>query len=451
MTKIYYEQILIFMYKDIIIYENIVGIYVLMNRKNNLIYEKLFESIYTIVTDNNKINCNVSYIITDNELALMNNIKKIFPKVRHFSCYYHYKKDLLLNIKKYGLYKKKDKSISDIIIGKLGNLPVSYKGNLKYIYQICEEIIKVYPNYTNYINNYFIQYKLNYFKNGDYDYSKIPEDCKSISFVENYNRYMKNILGKKRKTNWFTFLNFLKEESDRSIQKLVDNKNYNIDYKLKKTIFKNKYIDFFEEDNNNNKSNLESITKNKTKELNNNNLKLSNINIKQINEFSFKLVGLLNYENICYLNASLQILIHLYSFMNEINKCENLDNKPFTKGLIDLYNKIYTLADYDFTTANHFKDILDKEHNIYKTGQHDCMELIRILLNHLNIENNRSNNQNTYEECNYTKSNKIDMSIEFHEFYLKKDNSFIIDIFYTQLSYTYTCFVGLIHILSKKF
>ena len=75
----------------------------------------------------------------------------------------------------------KNKSNLDIIISKLGILPVSYKDNLKLIYQIFEEIINLYPNYTNYINNNFIHYKLNFFKKGDYDNSKIPEDCKSIS------------------------------------------------------------------------------------------------------------------------------------------------------------------------------------------------------------------------------------------------------------------------------
>ena len=67
---------------------------------------------------------------------------------------------------------------------------------------------------------------------------------------------------------------------------------------------------------------------------------------------------------------------------------------------------------------------------------------IRIILNQLNIENNRSNCQNSYEECNYIKSNKIEMFIEFHEFYIKKDNSFIFGILYRQLSYTYTCLYG---------
>ena len=94
------------MYKDIITSEKIVAMYILMNKKNNIIYSKVFESLYDIITENNNLVINVKYIITDSEYALVNNIKKYFPNTIHISCYYHYKKDIISNIKKYGLYKK---------------------------------------------------------------------------------------------------------------------------------------------------------------------------------------------------------------------------------------------------------------------------------------------------------------------------------------------------------
>ena len=55
---------------------------------------------------------------------------------------------------------------------------------------------------------------------------------------------------------------------------------------------------------------------------------------------------------------------------------------------------------------------------------------MRILLNHLSLENNLSNSQASYEQCNYTKTSKNEISIKFHNFYIKKENSFIIGIIY---------------------
>ena len=51
-----------------------------MNKKNSIIYSKIFESLISIITDNNNLYLNVKYIITDNELALVNSIKNIFLK-----------------------------------------------------------------------------------------------------------------------------------------------------------------------------------------------------------------------------------------------------------------------------------------------------------------------------------------------------------------------------------
>lgn len=95
------------MYQDIIKNEKIICLYVLMNKKYCIIYEKIFESLCYIIFDDNNLNKHIKYIITDNEIALINSIKKIYPKIINISCFYHYKKDLLLNIKQYGLYKKK--------------------------------------------------------------------------------------------------------------------------------------------------------------------------------------------------------------------------------------------------------------------------------------------------------------------------------------------------------
>ena len=50
---------------------------------------------------------------------------------------------------------------------------------------------------------------------------------------------MKEKLGRKITVNWFVFINFLKEESSRSIDKLIDEDNYNIGFNLKTKLKKN--------------------------------------------------------------------------------------------------------------------------------------------------------------------------------------------------------------------
>lgn len=86
-----------------------------------------------IITDNNNIILKFDIIVTDGEQALINIIKKYFPNVRRVLCYFHYIQDLLVNLRSYGLYKKKDKKISNIILKKLSLLPIIYKGNLQII------------------------------------------------------------------------------------------------------------------------------------------------------------------------------------------------------------------------------------------------------------------------------------------------------------------------------
>ena len=101
-----YEQILIVLYKDIIIKEKIPGCYVIMNNKIYDNYKEVFFSIKNILTQNDLYSLNIETITTDSEKALIKAIYNIFPKIKHFNCYYHYKQDLIRNFKKAGLYKK---------------------------------------------------------------------------------------------------------------------------------------------------------------------------------------------------------------------------------------------------------------------------------------------------------------------------------------------------------
>ena len=123
--------------------------------------------------------------------------------------------------------KQKIKKLVNIL-KILGALPFEYKGNIPYLENKINDIISQYPKYKNFVNNYFKKNKFPYFIDKSLDYNNIPNDCYTNNYLENYNRYLKNQLGKHRVINWINFLNFLKLESDRIINKLLDNSNHNL-------------------------------------------------------------------------------------------------------------------------------------------------------------------------------------------------------------------------------
>ena len=79
-------------------------------------YFSITNNAINILTNNRSYDLNILSIVTDTERALINSIKKFFPSSLRILCYFHFKQNLLRNIKSYGLYKKNDKDISDKII-----------------------------------------------------------------------------------------------------------------------------------------------------------------------------------------------------------------------------------------------------------------------------------------------------------------------------------------------
>ena len=108
------------------------------------------------------------------------------------------------------------------LLKKLGNLPFIYKGDIKIFEKECKTLSEIFPDHSNFINNYFLENKRKYFQDQSLNYNLVPKDCRTNNFLENYNGYIKSKLGKHRIINWVNFLNFIKDESDRNINKLYD-------------------------------------------------------------------------------------------------------------------------------------------------------------------------------------------------------------------------------------
>ena len=112
-----------------------------------------------------------------------------------------------------GLAKKDQIEKTRIIIQKLGELPLIYNGNLDTITSKIEELKKNYPNHYYYLDSY-LKENLKYFINNALYYSKYPKLVWSNSILENYNRHLKEKLGKNKTVNFINFLSFIKKEDE---------------------------------------------------------------------------------------------------------------------------------------------------------------------------------------------------------------------------------------------
>ena len=135
---------------------------------------------------------NLETITSDSEDSLVNVIKFVFPKVNRVGSFFHYKMDIIRNLRVYHLYNIFN---SDEIITKPIKLPLIYKGDMT-------NLISENKPFTKFINNYFINNKGKYFVNEDYNYSKYLCTVRSNSYIESYNKYVKNELGNKKIVNW---------------------------------------------------------------------------------------------------------------------------------------------------------------------------------------------------------------------------------------------------------
>ena len=201
--------------------------------------------------------------------------------------------------------------------------PFKYIGKMEIFEEYIKELTQKYSKYYNFIINYFKDTKIKYFQDNSFNYSLYPEDVKSNSVIENYNKTIKSYLGDKRECNWVTFMNFITDEIKRITTKLSKNENKNILYYSKLTKFKkNKFY------------------KNKSStDISKNTFLYNNINNEQIEKIGIKDKWLVNFgENCRYISF---ITLYYFIFMSYVNQ---INNKEFN--LLKKLNKlVQQLAD----------------------------------------------------------------------------------------------------------
>ena len=182
-------------------------------------------------------------------------------------------------------------------------------------------------------------------------------------------------------------------------------------------------------------------------------------------------VGIDNLRVNCYFNCGIQILLHSNKFMldiiidinnNILNKnnisssfidlCKSIIEKYLAYNDISIndltYDEIYKFQNYNFldkekrisVSPKKLLNIFCKMHPIYKDSQEDVVEFLRVLLNELSFENNYNSN-GKYKELSFEGKSKSISSKEYHNNYIKKENSAVIKNYYFQMIniYIYSC------------
>ena len=284
----------------------------------------------------------------------------------------------------------------------------------------------------------------------------------------NFNKNFNYLNGKQKEQN-----EYKREKLSEKIKAI--NGDSQIKYKL--NINKDDYIKNIE--NNNNSNLLEQInskfllqkTNLNNKFHNNDIIKINIDNIKnnysnkkdlvKINEkenipqlIAKSLTGLVNLGETCYMNTGLQNLIHCFPFINLLFSAlddfkDVIEQKLITKSFINLCSSIIKIDNYNlkynFNSYNptSFRNVFCKYHNQYTNNeQHDSLEFTRTLLDDISKEMNQTKIICNYKELSTEGKSKEQQNKEYNDFYLCRENSIVVKIFYSQIMNIFVCDCG---------
>ena len=165
------------------------------------------------------------------------------------------------------------------------------------------------------------------------------------------------------------------------------------------------------------------------------------------------LIGLLNLGETCYMNTGLQNIIHCKPFINQLflvikNQFkETLNEKTVTNSFINLcasliYNNNNYITINSYNPSNFRKAFCSCHKEYADRGQHDSLEFLRIFLDDISKELNQTKIISQYKELKTEGKSKEIQNMEYHKFYLRRENSIVVKVFYSQIMNMFTCECG---------
>ena len=166
------------------------------------------------------------------------------------------------------------------------------------------------------------------------------------------------------------------------------------------------------------------------------------------------LTGLVNLGETCYMNTGLQNLIHCVPFINELftlfnEEKELIEEKIISKSFINLCLSLIKIDNYNlkynFNSYNPsaFRLNFCRCHKQYfDHEQHDSLEFLRILLDDISKELNQTKVITQYKELSTEGKTKEQQNKEYNEFYLCREDSIVVKIFYSQIMNIFICECG---------
>jgi len=178
----------------------------------------------------------------------------------------------------------------------------------------------------------------------------------------------------------------------------------------------------------------------------------------EANQISNSIIGFDNLGSTCYMNSALQNIIHckkliekLIPFKNNktnqiltnsfLDVCYSLIEKKYSRERNYTSSYYYSLNSFSYSPSSFKRDFCSK-HIDYIRGQHDSIEFLRTLLDDISKEININQNISSYKELATEGKSKEEQNKEYHNFFIGRENSIIIDIFYIQIINVFTCKCG---------